>query len=150
MAILLMTFSPLDLNSNGVARLDLRDVLSNKPRGYNTYEYILGPDGIYGPAAESIVAEWARTNKLFGANVPTGRARLALDRLVQGVTSPEIELAKSMRVVGETTPKQSAADTPPEMLTGSAQTASGIENTKYDNNRQKASFNGDDSTATSS
>lgn len=100
--------APLGIGADGVATTNLKSLLN----GSNTSDlFVKGPDGMFGPAAESVIAEWAGTNKLFGKNL-SGNARIALDRLAANITTPKIKAARDAK----------AAGTPPASTTGPVKT----------------------------
>lgn len=115
--------APLKMQSNGRVTEDLTKTLSKMPSAAAAKgtKFVMGPDGIYGLAMDSILAEYARTQKVFGANVPT-EAKKVFDRLLTLYTSNAIAEGKAS---ADKTPKASAADTPLSDLTGEAQRATG-------------------------
>ena len=113
--------SPLKINSNGVATTDLKNILN--PKGDNSSTFVLGPDGMFGPAAESIIEEWAGTGKLFGKSL-SGNATKALDRLAQNIKTTKIDAARAKRAQGQTVPPRTqAARTPCSQLSDAAKAA---------------------------
>jgi len=113
--------SPLRINSNGIATTDLKSILN--PKGNNSSTFVLGPDGMFGPAAESIIEEWAGTGKLFGKSL-SGNATKALNRLAQNVKTRKIDAARAKRAQGQTVPpRRQAAKTPCSQLSDVAKAA---------------------------
>ena len=113
--------SPLRVNSNGIATNDIRSILN--PKGNTSNTYVLGPDGMFGPAAESIIEEWAGTGKLFGKSL-SGNATKALNRLAQNIKTRKIDAARTKRAQGQTVPsRREAATTPCNQLSPTAQAA---------------------------
>lgn len=113
--------SPLNITSNGIAMTDLRSLLN--PKGNRSSTFVLGPDAMFGPAAESIIEEWAGTRKLFGKSL-SGKNTLALDRLAKNIKTPKIDAARAKRAAGQTVPSRtSAATTPCSQLSPKAQEA---------------------------
>jgi len=113
--------SPLRLTSNGIAMTNLKSLLN--PKGNNDSRFVLGPDGMFGPAAESIIEEWAGTGKLFGKSL-SGKNAMALNRLAQNIKTPKIDAARSKRAAGQSVPSKSrAAVTPCSQLSPEAQKA---------------------------
>lgn len=115
--------TPLKIKSNGRVTEDLTRILSKIPSAASSKgtKFVMGPDGIYGLAMDSILAEYARTGKLFGADVPPN-AKTVFDRLLTLYTSNAISSAKAS---ANKTPATSAANTPLSDLTGEAQRATG-------------------------
>jgi hypothetical protein len=116
--------SPLvaKMNSNGALPANL--ISTFNPSGNTNPKFLLGPDGMFGPAAESIVEEWAGTNKLFGKTISDAKARMALDRLAANIKTPKIDAARAKRAAG--TPPASrevAARTPCNQLSDTAAAA---------------------------
>ena len=107
---------------------DLTVVLKNNPQGSGAT--ILGPDGLYGNDADSVLAEVARTGKMFGKTIPQV-AKPLFDRLERGVSSNAIEQAKADRAAN---PNQrsntSSSGYDPSTLSGDAQLAMGFDVTK--------------------
>jgi hypothetical protein len=113
--------SPLNITSNGIAMTDLRSLLN--PKGNRSSTFVLGPDAMFGPAAESIIEEWAGTRKLFGKSL-SGKNTLALDRLAKNIKTPKIDAARAKRAAGQSVPSRtSAATTPCSQLSAKAQEA---------------------------
>ena len=113
--------SPLRINSNGIATTNLKSILN--PSGNNSNTFVLGPDGMFGPAAESIIEEWAGTGKLFGKSL-SGNATKALNRLAQNVKTVKIDAARAKRAQGQTVaPRRQAAKTPCSQLSDEAKAA---------------------------
>ena len=106
---------------------DLTVVLKNNPQGETP---ISGPDGLYGNDADSVLAEVARTGKMFGKTIPQA-AKPLFDRLERGVSSNAIEQAKADRAAN---PNQrsntSSSGYDPSTLSGDAQLAMGFAVTK--------------------
>ncbi len=113
--------SPLRLTSNGIAMTNLKSLLN--PKGNNDSRFVLGPDGMFGPAAESIVEEWAGTGKLFGKSL-SGKNAMALNRLAQNIKTPKIDAARAKKAAGKSVPsRREAAVTPCSQLSPEAQKA---------------------------
>ena len=113
--------SPLNINSNGIATKNLKSILN--PQGNNSSTFVLGPDGMFGPAAESIIEEWAGTGKLFGKSL-SGNATKALNRLAQNIKTPKIDAARAKRAQGQTVPpRKQAAKTPCSQLSDAGKAA---------------------------
>lgn len=121
--------STLRPTASGRVTLDLEPIL--RPQNNKNKKTILGPDGIYGVGSDSVLAEYIRTGKIFGASVPSS-VRPAVDRLARGITSPAIDKANRDRQVGNTAPQTSAASMDPTKLSGVAQVAAGFTQTKPD------------------
>jgi len=107
---------------------DLTVVLKNNPQGPDAT--ILGPDGLFGNDANSVLAEVARTGKMFGRPIPQ-EAKPLFDRLERGVSSNAIAQAKSARAANpnQRSNTQSAGYSP-STLSGDAQLAMGFAVTK--------------------
>jgi len=121
--------SALRPTSFGRVTLDLEPIL--RPQNNKGRKTILGPDGIYGVGSDSVLAEYIRTGKIFGANVPSS-VRPAVDRLARGITSPAIDAANRSRQAGNTASQTSAASMDPTKLSGVAQVAAGFTQTRPD------------------
>jgi len=65
--------SPLNIDGNGHARVDVRDLLN--PQGDSNERYIEGPDGMFGTSGDHMVAEWVRTGKLYSYDVPSANEK---------------------------------------------------------------------------
>jgi len=118
--------SPLRPQSNGRVIEDIL-FLRKLPSAAiaNDAPYVMGPDGIFGTAVESIISEYVRTGKLFGEAIPSQLIPVYA-RLARNYTSNAIENAKRQAQAGQTRPSERAADTPTHMLTGDAQRAAGL------------------------
>jgi hypothetical protein len=122
-------FSPSNLapliakmDANGVVAEDLRSLLN--PTGNRSTLFLLGPDGMFGPAAESIIEEFVGTDKLFGKTVPAGKARLALGRLASNIMTPKIQAALDKRLAGNPPPPREETElTPCNQLSNTAKAA---------------------------
>ena len=112
--------APLGIGADGVATTNLKSLLN----GSNTSDlFVKGPDGMFGPSAESVIAEWAGTNKLFGKSL-SGNARIALDRLAANITTPKIKAARDAKAAGNPpAPKAGPVKTPCNMLSDVARAA---------------------------
>lgn len=119
--------SPLSPSSNGRVTNSLQTIL--KPVYMIGDGIIQGPDGIYGNGSDSMMAEYARTGKLFGANVPSN-VRAPLDRILNSITSNRIEEALQARSQGATTSNEAAVQMDGSTLSGDAQINSGMEQTR--------------------
>jgi len=119
---------PLNVQSTGRVAEDLSRILKKIPSAASSRgtKFVMGPDGIYGPAFDSIIAEYVRTGKAFGATIPAN-VKPVFDRLASNWSSTQIDAAKSSL---DKTPKARAADTPASALTGDAQKAAGFTVTK--------------------
>lgn len=119
---------PLNVQSSGRVAEDLSRILKKMPSAASSRgtKFVMGPDGIYGPAFDSIIAEYVRTGKAFGASIPAN-VKPVFDRLASNWSSAQIDAAKSSL---DKTPKTQAADTPASALTGDAQKAAGFNVTK--------------------
>ena len=143
--------SPLRINSNGIATTNLKSILN--PKGNNSDVFVLGPDGMFGPAAESIIEEWAGTGKLFGKSL-SGNSAKALNRLAQNVKTSKIDAARAKKAQGQTVASRTqAAKTPCNQLSSTAQAArkdcvtsgGGGSSKTRDSSRTKSSVAGDKS-----
>ena len=90
--------------SGGNVPEDLRPFLPRIPS--RDQLFLKGPDGILGPAGISLIANYLRSRGKVAANedgtgtpipVPNGPYKAAFDRLVLGISSPEIENARENR-----------------------------------------------------
>ena len=107
---------------------DLTVVLKNNPQGPDAT--ILGPDGLFGNDADSVLAEVARTGKMFGRTIPQV-AKPLFDRLGRGVSTTSIEQAKSARAKNPNQRSNTkSAGYEPNTLSGDAQLAMGFKVTK--------------------
>ena len=107
---------------------DLTVVLKNNPQGPDAT--ILGPDGLFGNDADSVLAEVARTGKMFGKTIPQA-AKPLFDRLGRGVSTTSIEQAKSARAKNPNQRSNTkSAGYEPSTLSGDAQLAMGFDVTK--------------------
>ena len=105
--------SPLGIGADGIATTNLKSVL---PSAGSSDTGVKGPDGMFGPSAESVIAEFAGTGKVFGKPI-SGNATLALSRLAQNVTTPQIKAARDARAAGNPpAPKDAPAKTPCSQL----------------------------------
>jgi hypothetical protein len=113
--------APLGIGANGVATTNVKSLF----RSLGSDDLALkGPDGMFGEAADSVIAEWAGTGKLFGSSVPAGNAQIALNKLASQVVTPQIQRAKDLKAAGTPpAPKRSAAKTPCNELNPSARAA---------------------------
>lgn len=119
--------SPLSPKSNGRVTNSLQTLL--EPVYMIGDGIIQGPDGIYGNGSDSMMAEYARTGKLFGADVPSN-VRAPLDRILNSITSNRIEEALQARSQGATTSNDAAVQMDGSSLSGDAQINSGMEQTR--------------------
>ena len=123
--------SPLSVDSNGRVIQDLSSLLRQIPadaRARGT-RYVMGPDGVFGPAMSDILSEYARTGRIFGSSVPS-QGRKVLDRLLSKYTTSQIESAKAAARAGRTAPSSDLPETPSNLLHGEAQVAAGFEQTR--------------------
>jgi hypothetical protein len=123
--------SPLSVDSNGRVIQDLSSLLRQIPadaRSRGT-RYVMGPDGVFGPAMSDILSEYARTGRIFGSSVPS-QGRKVLDRLLSKYTTSQIEAAKAESRAGPTAPSSELPETPSNLLHGEAQVAAGFEQTR--------------------
>ena len=124
--------APLQISvENGVslyALLDIRDILN--PPGDRSVTFVKGPDGMFGPSAESILVEYIRSGTAMGRAIPpqlTG----SFDRLTSkdnGISTPKIAAAhrekEAAEDLGETlVPVREPAPTPCNMLAPEARAA---------------------------
>lgn len=112
--------APLGLDAQGVATTNLKSIL---PSAGSSDTAVKGPDGMFGPSAESIIAEWAGTRKLFGKSL-SGQATLALTRLANNIKTPSIDAANAKRLAGNPPPpKPVPVQTPCNQLSDVARAA---------------------------
>jgi hypothetical protein len=124
--------APLQISvENGVslyALLDLRDILN--PPGDRSITFVKGPDGMFGPSAESILVEYVRSGTAMGRAIPpqlTG----SFDRLTSkanGISTPKIAAAHREKEAAEDlgkalVPVREPAPTPCNMLAPEAKAA---------------------------
>jgi hypothetical protein len=119
--------NPLSPQSNGRVTLDLSNVLDPI---YTIGDGIIqGPDGIYGPATDSLFYEYARTGKVFGETIPAV-AKPVFDRILNSISTRDILQGLSERAVGQVSPKESADAMEASSVSGDAQINAGMEQTK--------------------
>ena len=107
---------------------DLTVVLEDNPQGPDAT--ILGPDGLFGNDANSVLAEVFRTGKMFGRTLPRSTWPV-FERLERGISSDAIEQAKAARDANPNQrPNTQSAGYDPSTLSGDAQVAMGYEVTK--------------------
>lgn len=130
--------SPLKVQPNGRVVEDLKSVLPRKtlPSGETAPR---GPDGIYGAQTDSILAEYIRTGKAFGKDIPSN-VKPVFDRLSKGVTSNVISKAKQQKSEGLTTPAKTAANISPSLMSGAAQESAGLTLTKLNQETGRRPF----------
>ena len=120
----------IDSSGNVVYALeDLRNLLN--PTGNVDVHFVKGPDGLFGPSAESLLAEYVRSGTIMGQPLPSTGEDAVFARLTapgRGISTPKIEAARDERdaakaagqvVVPETTP----TPTPCNQLTPQARAA---------------------------
>jgi len=121
--------SKLNIDSNGVARTDLRSLLN--PSNDSSVTFVKGPDGMFGPGAESLIEEFAGTGKIFGVSLPTppsGRQPLevyaSLVMLGLNIDTPKITAARTKYEAGNPPPsRREPVKTPCGMLQDDARAA---------------------------
>ncbi len=125
--------SPLRPQANGKifnfgGKYDLRGLLPRNPDPKATI--LLGPDGLFGNDADSVLAEIARTDKIFGKPIPR-QARPLFTRLLNGVSTDAIRQAKAKRASGVVQASQTqSAGYDKSTLSGDAQFTLGMVVTK--------------------
>lgn len=125
--------SPLRPQANGRifnfgGKYDLSGLLPRNPDPKATI--LLGPDGLFGNDANSVLSEIARTDKIFGKPIPS-KARPLFTRLLSGVSTNDIQQAKSKRASGVMqVPQTQSAGYDPSTLSGDAQFTLGMLVTK--------------------
>lgn len=125
--------SPLRPQANGKifnfdGKYDLRGLLPRNPDPKATI--LLGPDGLFGNDADSVLAEIARTDKIFGKTIPP-QARPLFTRLLNGVSTDAIRQAKAKRASGVVQASQTqSAGYDKSTLSGDAQFTLGLVVTK--------------------
>ena len=120
--------APLKMKSNGQVTEDLSKILKKMPSGASA-RYVMGPDGVFGPAMNDILSEVARTGKVFGSAIPASAMKV-FDRLLAKYSSNAIQTAKAQAQRGQTAPSSDLPETPASMLHGEAQVAAGLEQTR--------------------
>lgn len=120
--------SPLMPIANGRVTLDLRSILPKRPDSNDIT--LMGPDGLFGQDAENLLAEIARTDKIYGKPIPA-QARPLITRMLTGITSNKIASAKSARAANpnQASQTQSAGYNAGD-LSGDAQITMGFPQTK--------------------
>jgi hypothetical protein len=120
--------SPLMPTANGRVTLDLRSILPKRPDSNDIT--LMGPDGLFGQDAENLLAEIARTDKIYGKPIPS-QARPLITRMLTGINSNKIASAKAARAANPNQASQTqssgynASD-----LSGDAQITMGFPQTK--------------------
>jgi hypothetical protein len=122
--------SPLRPQTNGQVILDLSRVL--RPVYTIGDGIIQGPDGIYGPSTDSMMAEYARTGKAFGRQIPTS-VKPVFDRILNSVRTRAIQEGLAQRQAGQTASRESAVAMESASVSGDAQINAGMEQTKPSN-----------------
>jgi len=118
--------SPLRPQANGRifnfgGKYDLRELLPKMPPTAKRSTILAGPDGLFGNDANSVLAEIARTDKIFGKPIPP-QARPLFTRLLNGVSTDAIRQAKAKRASGVVQASQTqSAGYDPSTLSGDAQ-----------------------------
>ena len=115
--------SPLNI-VNGVATTDLRDLLNG---GNTSAAFVKGPDGMFGPSAESLIEEFAGTGRIFGTSLPTSAndgAYASLIGLAMNVNTPKIKAARDKFEAGSPpASREEPVRTPCNQLTPTARAA---------------------------
>jgi hypothetical protein len=125
--------SPLRPQANGKifnfgGKYDLRGLLPRNPDPKATI--LLGPDGLFGPDADSVLTEIAKTDKIFKKPIPQ-QARPLFTRLLNGVSTDAIRQAKAKRASGVPQASQTqSAGYDKSTLSGDAQFTLGMVVTK--------------------
>jgi hypothetical protein len=122
--------SPLQPQANGQVTLDLSGIL--RPIYTVGDGIIQGPDGIYGPSTDSMMAEYARTGKAFGRQIPTS-VKPVFERVLNSIRTRAVRDGLAQRQVGQTAPQESAAAMESASVSGDAQINAGMEQTKPSN-----------------
>ena len=114
--------SPLNI-VNGVCTTDLRELLNG---GSTSTTFVKGPDGMFGPSAESLIEEFAGTGKIFGVDLPNSSndTYTSLIGLAMNVNTPKIKAARDKFEAGSPPPsRREPVQTPCSLLDSAARAA---------------------------